>query len=219
MPAVFLRNMAAPITTVRCVNSNCRAEIPDDIAFCPLCGTDQRPPASRTAVLCNQHATIGNGTFCVKCGGGMAAQPATPANHYQQPQHYAAAGAASVQMQEPMDLWAWMMTLSPFFAMPLLLIENLWAYIVVAFLANALFCVLDWKDMEDCGYDAVPWIAGVLLPQVYLLMRAYRRRDQGIYAVVSLALLMSGIYYAGAGVQQAQALEELDQAFEELPDF
>ncbi len=211
--------MAGPIETVRCVNANCRAEIPQDVAFCPLCGGDQRPPASRTAVLCSRHETLGNGKFCIRCGAGMEA--AQPGNHYTQPQpqHHAVAGVQHVQMQEPMDLWAWMMALTTFIASPLLLVENPWALLGGVFLINALFCFLDWRDMEDSGYDAVPFIVGFILPPAYLIVRSTRRRDSGAYAAVATAIFMMLIFMSVSMYQSAEAATELQNALDAMPDF
>ena len=51
-----------------CVNPQCRAQIPDDYAFCPLCGTDNRPPEKRAAVHDGAHVFPPTAKFCINCG-------------------------------------------------------------------------------------------------------------------------------------------------------
>ncbi len=51
-----------------CLNSSCRHPMPDDRAFCPKCGKDNRPPDQRTYVRGHRHILADGGKFCIHCG-------------------------------------------------------------------------------------------------------------------------------------------------------
>ena len=51
-----------------CVNPECRAVLPDDYAFCPFCGADNRPPESQKAVHDGEHVFPPTAEYCILCG-------------------------------------------------------------------------------------------------------------------------------------------------------
>lgn len=51
-----------------CVNSNCRRVMQDTWAFCPICGTDNRAPKKRYAVVQCLHEFYQGASFCARCG-------------------------------------------------------------------------------------------------------------------------------------------------------
>lgn len=60
-----------------CVMAKCRRAMDDAWAFCPLCGTDNRPPRFRPPVLQCAHLFFASAAFCAMCG--MPVNPFTPA--------------------------------------------------------------------------------------------------------------------------------------------
>lgn len=56
-----------------CINNNCRRGLDDAWAFCPICGTDNRPPRGRRPVIVCQHLYLQGTSFCPVCGQPLAA--------------------------------------------------------------------------------------------------------------------------------------------------
>lgn len=54
---------------VHCVSEECRREIDESWAFCPACGTDNRPPEAQHPVPDHQHEYVVNEPCCLLCGG------------------------------------------------------------------------------------------------------------------------------------------------------
>lgn len=86
-----------------CVNARCRSAMQDAWAFCPVCGTDNRPPAARVPVASCQHRYFQGANFCSSCGLPIAAAatqtPAPP--RPVQPGFVHASGAVSIVVQCP----------------------------------------------------------------------------------------------------------------------
>ncbi|HTQ09067.1 MAG TPA: zinc ribbon domain-containing protein [Fimbriimonadaceae bacterium] len=51
-----------------CVSRACGQTIDDGFAFCPYCGTDNRPPENRPPIPNCAHQDVEGGGFCVLCG-------------------------------------------------------------------------------------------------------------------------------------------------------
>lgn len=50
------------------MNLECRQELDVDWAFCPRCGSDNRPPEGRAAIPYHDHHFVGDQPCCTLCG-------------------------------------------------------------------------------------------------------------------------------------------------------
>lgn len=129
---------------------------------------------------------------------------------------YVPAGVRPVQLRQPTDLWAWLIAVEFILFVPLLLAGKPAVLWVGAFIINALLVWADYRDTESCGYEPVPFIAGLFVPPVYLGFRCYRLNDRGAYVAVWAAFFALLLYWMGLLYQAEQASQDLKDSLKEL---
>src|ERR1051325_2087830 len=61
-----IRDSRYSVSMANCIE--CRQPIQDDLAFCPVCGADNRPPEHREPVISCMHWLMPGKPCCVLCG-------------------------------------------------------------------------------------------------------------------------------------------------------
>lgn len=159
-----------------CIYPKCRANLPEQVKFCPLCGCDQRPPRDRRPEVCANHIWFANSKFCSNCGAKSEAQATATISRM-------------AAKDSPSPIFAWLLSLTWLLFAPLQKFLPVMAAIpFICIGVNILLLIGDEKELLPYEVNVsrlFKWI-GILFTPVYLIARSLKLRDSVAPTVVSV---------------------------------